>query len=508
MQMSTRQLTDAGQKNTDTYDFDAFGNLINKSGTMPNDYLYAGEQFDANVGFYYLRARYYDPATGRFISQDAFGGNPFEPLTLHKYTYAHNNPINGRDPSGHFTLIETETALEIAQVIGQIFPTLLKGFIVYKGVDVFYRPGFEMRNFGLEMLTYCVSDQCFAAAVKLIESGNRLIGKIGMLVAATKIQECQPIVGIVHRPGIGHVVGIFGTVIFQIAFDQGLKDQELIGGVRLKHVALVTGLKHYLGPFEMYAKVKLDTPLREEMPRLPYPNFFYAQEDALFEAAKRQSFTWSVHRSHTTIGYSIGTSMNMGVTLAAYAVICRETGRPFVFPGSSQQWDGLTDVTDARVLAKHMEWASISEAGRNQAFNIVNGDIFRWRWLWPKLAADFGIDAAAYPGHATPLEPQLADAGPAWAKIAAKHGLAEADLGKLASAWHTDADLGREIEVVTDMTKSRLAGFHEYQPTLGSFLDLFARLRKERIIPEDRFVQPLRASAGTAYHKEQISGSR
>src|SRR5437016_5323317 len=196
----------------------------------------------------------------------------------------------------------------------------------------------------------------------------------------------------------------------------------------LAHVALVTGLKHYLGPFEMYAKVKLDTPLREEMPRLLYPNFFYAQEDALFEAAKRQRFTWSVHRSHTTIGYSIGTSMNMGVTLAVYAVICRETGRPFVFPGSPQQWDGLTDVTDARVLAKHMEWASISEAGRNQAFNIVNGDIFRWRWLWPKLAADFGIEAAPYPGRRAPLEPRLADAGPIWAAIAAKHALAEADL--------------------------------------------------------------------------------
>ncbi len=56
----------------------------------------------------------------------------------------------------------------------------------------------------------------------------------------------------------------------------------------LEHVALVTGLKHYLGPFEMYAKVKLDTPLREEMPRLPYPNFFYAQEDALFEAARQR----------------------------------------------------------------------------------------------------------------------------------------------------------------------------------------------------------------------------
>ena len=251
----------------------------------------------------------------------------------------------------------------------------------------------------------------------------------------------------------------------------------------LRHAALVTGLKHYLGPFEDYAKVNVETPLREEMPRLAAPNFFYAQEDELFEAARRQGISWSVHRSHTTIGYSIGTSMNMGVTLAVYATICRETGRPFIFPGSAQQWNGLTDVTDARVLAKQMEWAARSDAGRNQAFNIVNGDIFRWRWLWPKLAADFGIEAAAYPGHATPLEPQLAGAGPVWEEIAGKYRLAESNLGKLASAWHTDMDLGREIEVVTDMTKSRLAGFHKYQPTLGSFLDLFRRLRQERIIP-------------------------
>jgi nucleoside-diphosphate-sugar epimerase len=263
--------------------------------------------------------------------------------------------------------------------------------------------------------------------------------------------------------------------------------RNLLGALKpsdsLRHVALVTGLKHYLGPFGDYAKAQVESPLREEIPRLPAPNFFYAQEDELFEAARRRGFTWSVHRSHTTIGYSLGTSMNMGVTLAAYATICRETDRPFVFPGSLQQWEGLTDVTDARVLAKHLEWAATSAAGRNQAFNIVNGDIFRWRWLWPKLAADFGIKAAPYPGRRAPLEPQLADAGPACARIAAKHGLAEADLGKLASPWHTDLDLGREIEVVTDMTKSRLAGFHEYQPTLGSFLALFARLRRERIIP-------------------------
>jgi hypothetical protein len=86
------------------------------------------------------------------------------------------------------------------------------------------------------------------------------------------------------------------------------------------------------------------------------------------------------------------------------------------------------------------------------------------------------------PGPPSPLEPQLAEAGPAWAEIAAEHGLAERDLTQLASAWHTDMDLGREMEVVTDMTRNRLAGFCDYQSTLRSFLDLFARLQKERII--------------------------
>src|ERR1700709_418329 len=136
-------------------------------------------------------------------------------------------------------------------------------------------------------------------------------------------------------------------------------------------------------------------------------------------AAARDGFGWSVHRPHTIIGYALGNAMNMGVTLAVYAAICRETGGPFVFPGSVQQWEGLTDVTDARILARHLEWAATSETARNQAFNIVNGDIFRWKWLCPKLAADFGIEAPPHPGRTTPLEPQLADAGPAWAGIAA-----------------------------------------------------------------------------------------
>jgi nucleoside-diphosphate-sugar epimerase len=260
--------------------------------------------------------------------------------------------------------------------------------------------------------------------------------------------------------------------------------QALSSSRSVEHVALVTGLKHYLGPFEAYGKGKLPaTPFREDQERLPLENFYYAQEDELFAAAAREGFSWSVHRPHTIIGYAVGNAMNMGLTLAVYATICREAGRLFVFPGSAVQWNGLTDMTDAPLLARHLEWAATTPAARNQAFNVVNGDVFRWRWMWDRLAQWFGIEADPYPGKTTSLETQLADAAPIWAEIARKYSLVEPNLHRLASAWHTDADLGRPIEVVTDMSKSRKLGFHEYQATDESFFDLFQRLRQECVIP-------------------------
>ena len=252
----------------------------------------------------------------------------------------------------------------------------------------------------------------------------------------------------------------------------------------LEHVALVTGLKHYLGPFESYGKGALpQTPFREEQGRLPVENFYYAQEDEVFAAAERDGFAWSVHRPHTIIGYAIGNAMNMGVTLAVYASLCKAAGTPMVFPGSPAQWHGLVDMTDARQLAKHLLWASTTEAAKNQDFNVVNGDVFRWSWMWSRIADYFGVAVAPFDGKGVPLVVQLADAAPRWASLAEAHGLREPDVERLVSAWHTDADLGRPVEVVTDMGKSRRLGFLEYQPTDDGFFDLFDRLRLERFIP-------------------------
>lgn len=253
----------------------------------------------------------------------------------------------------------------------------------------------------------------------------------------------------------------------------------------VEHVALVTGLKHYLGPFDAYAKdgFRPETPVREEHPRLDIENFYYAQEDEVYAAAARDGFTWSIHRPHTVIGKAVGNMMNMGSTLAVYATLCQQTGRPFRWPGSKAQWEGLSDVTDARVLAKHLIWAATTEAAHNEAFNVVNGDVFRWSWLWKRIADWFGIDAVGFDGTIHPLEDEIAGDGPLWAQIAREHQLAEPDLNRVASAWHTDLDLGRPIEVMTDMAKSRKLGFSVFQPTDESFFDLFNQLQADRLIP-------------------------
>jgi len=76
---------------TDTYDYDAFGNLISRFGTTPNNYLYSGERFDSDLGAYHLRERDYSPQRGRFLTSDPFAGFVDLPRTLHKYVYVGGN---------------------------------------------------------------------------------------------------------------------------------------------------------------------------------------------------------------------------------------------------------------------------------------------------------------------------------------------------------------------------------------------------------------------------------
>ena len=100
---STRALTDAEGKITDTYTYGAFGTLIEVTGSTLNEYLFTGQQYDNNVGFYYLRARYMNPSIGRFLTMDTYEGNVFDPESLHKYTYCNNDPVNFVDYLGLYS---------------------------------------------------------------------------------------------------------------------------------------------------------------------------------------------------------------------------------------------------------------------------------------------------------------------------------------------------------------------------------------------------------------------
>ncbi|HIE02850.1 MAG TPA: hypothetical protein EYP59_21640 [Thiotrichaceae bacterium] len=114
---STRTLTDQNATPTDTYDYEAFGELLEETGETENNYRYTGEQLDPNTGDYYLRARYYDPSSGRFLSMDSFNGVNQDPITLHKYLYANADPVNMIDPTGYFSLGSVSASNNISGIL-------------------------------------------------------------------------------------------------------------------------------------------------------------------------------------------------------------------------------------------------------------------------------------------------------------------------------------------------------------------------------------------------------
>jgi hypothetical protein len=210
----------------------------------------------------------------------------------------------------------------------------------------------------------------------------------------------------------------------------------------------VTGAKHYMGPFEAYAKSQMVTPFREEQPRLPYQNFYYEQEDEVFAAADRQGFSWSVHRPHTLIGYAVGNQMNMAATLGAYAAICRKRAVPSSFPvhrsSTKPSWTSpmgasLPSTCFGRQRSPLLETTpSTSSTVRCSGGTGCGRSLPNiWGWLRPNI------------GHAQPLEQQMAGMEAVWDKIVAKHGLRKNPLSTVASWWHSDADLVGSLRTST-----------------------------------------------------------
>ena len=114
---SVRFLTSSTGAITDTYDYDAFGSLIASTGSTPNNYRFAGEQFDPLLGIYYNRARYYDQRQGRFWSMDKHRVLPSDPATIHRFSYTRANPVNRHDRSGLDDLGEISVSESIDETL-------------------------------------------------------------------------------------------------------------------------------------------------------------------------------------------------------------------------------------------------------------------------------------------------------------------------------------------------------------------------------------------------------
>ncbi|WP_275898352.1 RHS repeat-associated core domain-containing protein, partial [Peribacillus alkalitolerans] len=106
-------LTDVSGNTVAEYSYDAWGNILSQTGTMAssNPYRYASYRFDEVTGLYYLKARYYDSDTGRFITRDTFHGFEDDPKSLNQYAYAHGNPVRYVDHDGNWVWLVFNAAL-------------------------------------------------------------------------------------------------------------------------------------------------------------------------------------------------------------------------------------------------------------------------------------------------------------------------------------------------------------------------------------------------------------
>jgi nucleoside-diphosphate-sugar epimerase len=244
----------------------------------------------------------------------------------------------------------------------------------------------------------------------------------------------------------------------------------------LRHVHLLEGGKWYglhIGAMR--------SPTREDDPRHMPPNFYYDQQDLLSARSEGKAWTWSASRPQYLVDVAPGRARNLITVVAAYALICRELNVPLDFPGKPGAFTALTEVTDSTVLGRFIHWCLSEPNAANQAFNITNGDVFRWSGLWPKIADYFGVK----PGIVRPmkLERWMADKGPVWRKIAERHALRYPNIDDVCTWAYADFVWGIDWDVVSSMNRARLAGWHYLEDSEDQFLRHLDAYRALKVLP-------------------------
>ncbi|XP_071701844.1 3-oxo-Delta(4,5)-steroid 5-beta-reductase-like [Rutidosis leptorrhynchoides] len=255
---------------------------------------------------------------------------------------------------------------------------------------------------------------------------------------------------------------------------------------KLSHVTLQTGTKQYMGPIYdptlSSQLVPYDAPFREDYPRLPFPNFYYALEDIV--ASYPESFTYSIHRSSIIIGASTRSYYNSLLSLSVYALICKHENYPFRFVGNKYSWEHFWDMSDARVLAEQQIWASVTKKAKNEAFNCTNGDVFSWKLLWKVLCDVFDVEFVTFDEKENfDFLEFMKNKGEVWDTIVEENGLYKTKMEEITCFKAIDITYKLKIQHVCSMNRSRQFEFHGYANTLASISFWVERLRQMKILP-------------------------
>lgn len=290
------------------------------------------------------------------------------------------------------------------------------------------------------------------------------------------LAACRPITHVFYAARAPHGEGGVEDVASNVAMLVNVIDAAEGQSGELRHVHLVEGTKWYgvhLGPYR--------TPAREDDPRHMPPNFYYDQEDALVARQQGRSWSWSACRPNVVCDFAPGRARNLTSIIGAYAAICRELSVPFDFPGTQAGYDSLTEVTDGRYLAEALLWMATDPGTANQAFNINNGDAFRWRNLWPVLAESCGLPCGV------PRDLRLAewmhDKEPVWSRIVARHGLPESRLADVALWGFGDFVFRQDWDVISDLGRLRRAGFNACLDSVAMFRTQLDQYRAAGLLP-------------------------
>jgi nucleoside-diphosphate-sugar epimerase len=242
----------------------------------------------------------------------------------------------------------------------------------------------------------------------------------------------------------------------------------------LEGVVLVTGTKYYGSHLGAYR-----TPAKESDPRHLGPNYYFDQIDWLTGFQRGKRWSWVELRPQTLCGFAPGTAMSIIPVIAVYAAISRELGLPLRYPGKA--WRSIYQVTESAHFAGAALWAATSPRTANQAYNITNGDYFRWCQVWPRIAEVFEMPAAD--PQPVSLVAHMADKAPLWEAIVKRHGLKPYRFEELVAWPFADYVFNCDWDVMSSVTKSRLHGFHDVVDSEEMFVRLLRRFREERIVP-------------------------